>query len=135
MGADLAKPHIDVGVVTDDREAALAFWSGLLGFPVEGEVSFPGMTIVRLTAGNAVLRVCVTENPAPHHANSGGFAEETGLRYVTLTVRNLDALVAEASAQGYPVPFPPREIRPGHRVAQIQDGRGVTVELTEVTPG
>ena len=131
MVAKLAVPHIDVGIVTDDREAALAFWSHYMGFPVLGEISFPGLTVIRLQVGDAVLRLCVTDQPVVRRASAGGFDEETGLRYLTLAVGNLDELVAVAEARGYPVPYPPREIRPGHRVAQVQDGQGVTVELVE----
>jgi predicted enzyme related to lactoylglutathione lyase len=132
MAAKLAVPHIDVGIVTDDREAALAFWSHYMGFPVQGEVSFPGLTVIRLQVGDAILRLCVKDEPVARKACAGGFDEETGLRYLTLTVHNLDELVAGAAARGYPVPYPPREIRPGHRVAQVQDGQGVTVELVEI---
>ncbi len=131
MPAQLANTHFDAGIVTNDRAEALAFWNELLGFPIEGEVSFPGLTIVRLQVGSAILRLCIPDTEVPRKAATGGFDAETGLRYLTIGVRNLDALVAEVSAAGYPVPYPPRETRPGHRVAQIQDGQGVTVELVE----
>ncbi len=131
MAAQLAQPHIDVGIVTNDRDGALAFWNGLLGFPVEGEVSFPGMTIVRLKVGNAILRLCIPDAEVARKADSGAFDAETGLRYLTLAVTNLDAVVDAARAAGFPIPVPPRDVRPGVRAAQIQDGQGVTVELME----
>lgn len=131
MPAELANPHFDAGIVTNDRSGALAFWNGLLGFPIEGEVSFHGLTIVRLKVGAAILRLCIPDAEVAQKAATGGFDAETGLRYLTIGVRNLDAVVAEAAAAGYPVPYPPREARPGHRTAQIQDGQGVTVELFE----
>lgn len=131
MAAQLAQPHIDVGIVTNDRDGALAFWNGLLGFPVEGEVSFPGMTIVRLQVGNAILRLCIPDADVVRKADSGMFDAETGLRYLTLAVTNLDAVVDAARVAGFPIPVPPRDVRPGVRAAQIQDGQGVTVELME----
>ncbi len=131
MGAELTQAHIDVGIVTNDRTGALAFWNGLFGFPIEGEVSFPGLTIVRLKVGNAILRLCIPDAEVGRKAESGAFDAETGLRYLTLAIGNLDALVAAARAAGYPIPVEPREIRPGVRAAQIQDGQGVTVELME----
>lgn len=133
MAIELATRHIDVGIVVNDREAALAFWSGLLGFPVEGEASFPGLTVIRLRVGDAILRLCVPDGKVEREAATGPFVAETGLRYITLTITNLDAVIAQAGAAGYPVPFPPREIRAGHRAAQIQDGHGVTVELSEIS--
>ncbi|OCC25136.1 hypothetical protein MB02_00090 [Croceicoccus estronivorus] len=134
MAADLALPHIDVGIVTNDREGALAFWNGLFGFPIEGEVSFPGLTIVRLKAGDAILRLCIPDEEVERKASPGSLETETGLRYVVLTVTNLDALVQTARSSGYIVPFDPREIRPGVRAVHILDGQGVTVELMETAP-
>lgn len=135
MTAELAKPTIDVGIVTDDIDAALAFWRDLLGFPVVGEVSFPGLSITQLRAGDAIIRLCVPDSGPDsgivRHAESGPFHAETGLRYITLSVRNLRAIAAAAQDAGYPVPVPPREIRTGVFAAQIQDGRGITVELME----
>ncbi|MCB2067139.1 MAG: VOC family protein [Erythrobacter sp.] len=135
MAARLARPYVEAGIVANDRAEALAFWHDLLGFPIEGEVSFPGLTVIRLDLGGSTLRICVPDQPAGHVAPAGGFAEATGLRYLTLYVNNLDELVSAIEAAGYPVPFPPREIRPGHRVAQVQDGRGVTLELVETAAG
>ncbi|AZI36860.1 hypothetical protein NT2_05_04630 [Caenibius tardaugens NBRC 16725] len=131
MAAQLTLPHIDVGIVTNDRAAGLAFWNGLLGFPVEGEVSFPGLTIVRLKVGDAILRLCIPDAEVQRKADKGAFDAETGLRYLTLAIANLDTVIAAARAAGYPIPVEPREIRPGVRAAQIQDGQGVTVELME----
>lgn len=131
MPATLASDHFDAGIVTNDRAGALAFWHELLGFPIDGEVSFPGLTIVRLKVGAAILRLCIPDARVEREAATGSFDGETGLRYLTIAVRNLDEVVAEVAAAGYPVPYPPRESRPGHRVAQIQDGQGVTVELVE----
>ena len=132
MAAELAVPRIDVGLVANDRQAALAFWSELLGFPVLGEISFPGMTIIRLGVGDAVFRIVVPDQPVEQLASQGGFLQQTGLRYVTLQVRNLKAVFAMAEARGYPTPHAPREIRPGTWAAQIEDGAGVAVELQQV---
>ena len=133
MAANLTQPHIDVGIVTNDRANALAFWNELLGFPIEGEVSFPGMTIVRLQVGQAILRLCIPDAEVARKADNGAFDAETGLRYLTLGVTNLEALVEAARAAGFPIPVEPRDVRPGVRAAQIQDGQGVTVELMETT--
>ena len=132
MAAELAVPRLDVGIVANDRQAALAFWSEMLGFPVLGELTFPGMTIIRLGVGDAILRIVVPDQPVEAVVAEGGFMRQTGLRYVTLQVRNLKAVYAMAAERGYPTPHAPREIRPGTWVAQIEDGAGVTVELQQV---
>lgn len=133
MTVELAVAHLDVGLVAHDRNEALAFWHELLGFPILGEVSFPGLAIIRLGVGQAILRIVVPETPAARTASIDGFASETGLRYITLQVKNLEAIVEAARAGGYPVPHPPREIRPGTWAAQIEDGAGATVELQQVS--
>lgn len=128
----LAEPRLNAGLVANDRAAALAFWHEFLGFPIAGEVAFPGLTIIRLMVGESVLRICVPDKPA-HLTSAGDLSEETGLRYLTLAVRNLDEIVKSAGAKGYPVLTQPRELRPGVRVAMISDGRGVSIELQEMT--
>lgn len=133
MAAHLAKPQLDVGLVTNDEAAALKFFRDLLGFEEAGEVRFPGVGLIRrLSCGNSIFRIVVPENPAAHEAVSGSYDVQTGLRYITLTVTNLDELVGQAEAAGYPVPVRPLTIRPGVKAAQISDGRGVTVELTQI---
>lgn len=133
MPVELTKPSLDVGLVTADGEAALRFYRDLLGLPEDGEVKFPGLGLVkRLRCGQSTLRILILEKAPPHKASTAGFASQSGLRYLTLTVANLDAVVADVQAAGYPVPVPPRELRPGVRVAQIEDGQGTAIELMQV---
>src|SRR4051812_33430454 len=97
MPAKLAKPILDVGMVTDDGKAALAFFRDLLGFAEAGEVPFPGLGVVRrLACGETIFRILDLEKPPASQASTAGFTEQTGLRYLTLQVSNLDELVAEA---------------------------------------
>jgi catechol 2,3-dioxygenase-like lactoylglutathione lyase family enzyme len=132
MTARLAKPALDAGIVTTDGDVALRFYRDLLGFPEDGEVPFPGVGVVkRLKCGDSILRILVLEKAPPHRASTEGFASETGLRYLTLTVENLEEVVAAVAAAGFPVPVPPRPLRPGVTVAQIEDGLGTTVELMQ----
>lgn len=133
MAANLAKAQLDVGLVTNDGEAALKFFRDLLGFKEAGEVSFPGVGLIRrLSCGDSIFRIVVPETPVANEAVTGSYDAQTGLRYITLTVTNLEEIVQQAEAAGYPVPFPPMTTRPGVRAAQISDGRGVTVELTQI---
>ena len=47
---------------------------------------------------------------------------------------NLDSLVEQCAAAGCPVPVAPREIRPGTRIAMVEDPDGNWVELLETAP-
>ncbi|HLG89380.1 MAG TPA: VOC family protein [Alphaproteobacteria bacterium] len=132
MVAKLAKQAIDVGLVTFEGAQALAFYRDLLGFVPDGEVPFPGLgTVSRFRCGESIFRILVLEKPPAAEASKAGFAAQSGLRYLTLSVSNLDELVGEARAKGYAVPVAPRELRPGVRVAQIEDGLGTWIELMQ----
>lgn len=134
MAITLTKPALDAGIVTNDGAAALRFYRDLLGLPEAGEVNFPGLGVIkRLQVGESILRLVILEQPAAQRASTDGFAAQTGLRYLTLTIANLHEVVAAVQAAGYPVPTPPRELRPGTWVAQIEDGLGTAVELMQTT--
>ena len=135
MAVQLSKPQIDVGMIATDIEHALRFYRDLLGFVEVGEVDLPGIChIRRLQCGETIFRIVVPATLPEQQAHTGAYDAETGLRYLTLTVTNLAEIVASAQAAGYPVPFPPKELRPGVMSAQIADGQGVTVELMQIEP-
>lgn len=134
MAIELDKPVLDAGIVTADGEAALRFYRDVLGLPEDEGISFPGLGLIkRLRVGASVLRIVILEQPPAHFASTDGFASQTGLRYLTLSVKNLQEVVADVQSAGYPVPTPPRELRPGVWVAQIEDGLGTTIELMQTT--
>ncbi len=58
-------------------------------------------------------------------------ASQTGIRYLTLTISNLDETVAAVAAAGYKVPVAIRDLRPGVRVAQVEDADGNAIELMQ----
>ena len=133
MAAKLAKNCLDVGLVTTQGEVALRFYRDLLGFTEDGEAPFPGMGVVkRLRCGESIFRILVLEQAPAHAASTEGFASQTGLRYITLTVQNLAEIVDDVRAAGFPVPVPPRPLRPGVTVAQIEDGLGTAIELMQM---
>ena len=123
---------LDAGIVTRDADALARFYGDLLGLPLAGEIRMPGIGLIRRYAvGSSTLRVFQPEMPPAQDGSRAGFASQTGIRYLTLAVSNLDEAVAEIAAAGYPVPVPPRVLRPGVRVAQIEDGEGNALELMQ----
>ena len=132
MTLQLQKPVLDAGIVTRDIESASRFYADVLGLPLAGEIAMPGIGCIRRYAvGESTLRLFQPEQPPAAEGSRAGFASQTGIRYLTLAVGNLDEVIAAVRDAGYPVPVPPRELRPGVRVAQVEDGEGNTLELMQ----
>lgn len=77
---DLAKPCLDVGLRTDDADAALAFWTGPVGLEVEGRLPTGGGNLQhRLALHGSVLKVNVGREPAGRGDLPTGYAGLTVL--------------------------------------------------------
>lgn len=128
-GSRMAKPALDVGLVSADAEPLLAFYRGVVGFDALDPLTIPGIgTIHKLACGESVLRVMVpTDAPEPDDAER--FSARAGLRYLTLEVEDIDAAVAAVREHGGSVALEPFELRPGRRVAQVADPDGNMIEL------
>lgn len=130
MAAEPAVPALDVGVVTADAGPLLAFYRDALGLVPDGEIPFPGLGVLhRLRCGRSALKILALESPPAARAPCGGFAAATGFRYCTLHVADLDAVVAACRSGGHPVTVDVRPLRPGVRVAMVEDPDGNAVEL------
>lgn len=132
MAVELQKPVLDAGIVTTDAETAHRFYGETLGLPLEGELDVPGFGRVRrYTVGDSVLRVFVPVEKPASRGSCDGFASQTGIRYLTLYIHNLEQVVADVESAGFKVVVPPRDLRPGVRVAQVEDAEGNAVELMQ----
>lgn len=132
MAVTLAKSFLDAGIVTKDPENAHRFYGEALGLPLEGENEIPQYgTVRRYSVGDSTLRVFIPLQLPVSEGSRGGFASQTGIRYLTLYTSNLDEAVAVVEAAGFKVPVPVRELRPGVLVAQVEDADGNTVELMQ----
>jgi catechol 2,3-dioxygenase-like lactoylglutathione lyase family enzyme len=130
MRAELTVQALDLGVVTADAKSALAFYRDTLGLVPDGQIPFPGLGILhRLRCGQSTLKLLALERAPAARAQGGGFAAATGLRYCTLHLANLDAVIAACRERGYAIPVDPRPLRPGLRVAMVEDPDGNTIEL------
>jgi catechol 2,3-dioxygenase-like lactoylglutathione lyase family enzyme len=130
MPAELAKDSIDIGIVVTDIDASLAFYRDTLGLTPGEEFPLPGGgTMHRLMVGTTVIKLLVPATPPPAVAPPGGIQGATGCRYWTISVSNIEALVAECGAAGYAVAVPVTVLRPGVTIAIVEDPDGNWVEL------
>lgn len=129
MGSKMAKPALDVGLVSSDAERLLRFYEGVAGFERQPGVTLPNIgTIHRLACGHSILRVLVPTTP-PEPDRAASFSARAGIRYLTLEVEDVDAATEAVRRFGGSVTLPPFELRPGRRVAQVADPDGNMIEL------
>ena len=132
MALKTAKDSIDLGIVTTNGAAMLAFYKDVLGLPHQGDMPTPGGgTMHRLLCGTSLIKLVVPGKAPANKPAPGGLAGGTGYRYWTISVANLDEVVAAAKAAGRTIPVPRTTIRPGIDIAMIEDPDGNWVELLE----
>ncbi len=136
MTALIAKDGVDIGIVVRDIDAALSFYRDLLGFELVGQVKLQrgphlatDIEMWRLQCGASVIKlVRPCDEPTGKNAR-GGVDAAYGYRYWTIAVTNLDEVVAACDAAGYRVVIPPSELRPGARIAMVEDAEHNWVEF------
>ncbi|KAI9020311.1 Glyoxalase/Bleomycin resistance protein/Dihydroxybiphenyl dioxygenase [Hyaloraphidium curvatum] len=131
----VAKDSIDLGIVVRDGPKMLAFYKDTLGLPLEGTLPMAGGgKMDRILIGTTVLKL-VTQGKLPAGSNPpGGMAAATGMRYFTITVKDVDAVTKQAEAGGAPVRVKPVDFRPGIRISIVEDPDGNWVEFLQQTP-
>ena len=133
MPVKLKKDSIDLGIVTTNGAAMVAFYRDVLGFKEEPQTPFPfGGVMYRLRCGTSLIKI-VEPKPAPEErAPAGGIPKATGYRYWTISVSNLEELVAACNAAGRKLVVPVTEVRPGVTIAIVDDPDGNLVEFLDV---
>lgn len=133
MAIELNDPALHVGIVTARGELMLDFYTRVLGLEPVGQVNFAGLGVVnKLRCGGSILKLLVLEKPAAAGNPGGGFSAATGIRYLSLGIQNLAAVVADCRSAGAAVMVEPSEIRPGTWVAMLEDPDGNALELMQV---
>jgi catechol 2,3-dioxygenase-like lactoylglutathione lyase family enzyme len=128
---DLLSPGVEVGLVTTNPDAMVAFYEGFLELEPQGEVEFPGGSQRRYSLGSSVVKLVTYQTPPPVPAAPGGGRAQAGIRYFTVGVNNLRG-VAEAFADSeYDVVEPLTEFAPvpGMGWMFVADPDGNWIEL------
>jgi lactoylglutathione lyase len=127
--AHLVKPTIDIGIVTTNQQAMVDFYGGVVGFPALSDVPMDGFVVKRFQVGDCVLKIVTfDEEPGSVHP-TGLLGDSTGLRYWTVSVSNLDAILTAVQVAGQKVVEGPTEVRPGVTIALVTDPDGNLVEF------
>lgn len=134
MTVQLTKDSIDLGIVVRDAEASLAFYRDTLGFTPAGDSDMPGGAHMwRLMCGTSMIKLLAYAKERRAVAPPGGIGGATGYRYWTMTVSNLDDVVAACDAAGYTIAVGRTTLGPGVTIAIIEDPDGNWVELLEAS--
>ena len=133
MTIELTKDSIDLGIVTRNPDAMLAFYRDTLGFDFQGEMPLPGGgNMLRLLCGTSLIKIVTPGNLADQEAAPGGLAGASGYRYWTISVSNLEELTEKCASAGAKVAMPPTEIREGVSIAMVEDPDGNWVEFLQI---
>lgn len=133
MGIQIKKAGIDLGIVTTNGEAMLAFYRDVLGLTLQGSMPMPvgEGTMHRLLCGDSLIKLVAVPS-LPAKAPPGGIQGGAGYRYWTITVANLAEMLAACAAAGAKVVMKQREIRPGVSIGMVEDPDGNWVEFLQV---
>ena len=134
MGRTIAKPGLDLGIVTNNGDAMLEFYRDVVGLEFEATMKLEAIGIARmdrLRCNDSVLKLVTPIADVPS-GPGGGVDGSTGMRYCTIAVDDIAAAVADCEAAGSPIVWPMREIRPGVTIAMVEDPDGNWVEFIQM---
>lgn len=131
VNLDLLSPGIEVGLVTTNLDAMVAFYEGFLELQPQGEIEFPGGSQRRYSLGTSVLKLVTYTPPPSAPVAPGGGRAQAGLRYFTVGVSNLRAVAEAFAASDYEVVEPLTEFAPvpGMGWMFVADPDGNWIEL------
>lgn len=134
MSLRLTRKAVDIGIVTRNWDAMLAFYRDLLGLRHESTMDMPGgIVMARLRAGQSLIKIVVTDPEPVSDAAPDGIKGATGCRYWTLHVSNLDEVLDIVEAAGHKIRVGRRTIRDGVDIGIVEDPDGNWLELVETT--
>jgi catechol 2,3-dioxygenase-like lactoylglutathione lyase family enzyme len=127
---DLTTDQFELGVITHDHPAMARFYGEVLGLELVGSFPVPGVgTRHKYRLGRNSIKLIELATPLPDRPRGGLPWEATGLRYWTVHVRDLDAVLALLPAEAQLLPL--TLATPPIRYAIVADPDGNALELVE----
>src|SRR4030095_14801296 len=134
MGVKVAKDAIDLGIVTTNGEAMLAFYRDVLGFEHEGDIAMEhvGIKVMhRLWFGKSLIKLVVPVKDPGVPAAPGGSERGPGAASGTMPIHNLDEVLSAVQAAGRKIVRPRTEVRPGVVIGMVEAPDGTWVEFIQ----
>jgi predicted enzyme related to lactoylglutathione lyase len=133
MALRLAKDSIDIGIVITDSDASLRFYRDTLGLEHVADMAMGagGDVMRRLVCGTTLVKLLKYETPPTARNPPGGSAGAVGIRYFTMFVLDIETVVRRFEEAGDHFSMPLTQVRPGLRVAKVDDPDGNCLELVE----
>ena len=129
MGMKAAKNCIDIGIICRDIKQSLAFYQDVLGLKKIGELPIPFGLLHRLSFGDSFVKL-VDPKVVPA-AGPSGLLSQSGFRYLTFQISNIDEVCAACTQADIPFEIPKQELMPGVTIAMVRDPDGTVVEFVQ----
>jgi catechol 2,3-dioxygenase-like lactoylglutathione lyase family enzyme len=126
-------PRLQAGIVVRDLEAMTPFYRDGLGLAPVADLDLPHGRMRLFACGDAVLKLLQLKIPTTASNPPGGnLIGCTGFRWLTVSVDDIEDVVARCVEHGGNVVWPIEEYAPGLIVASVEDSEGNGwVELVE----
>jgi predicted enzyme related to lactoylglutathione lyase len=118
----------DIGFVSA-TDALITFYATVLELDEIEPREFPMGVVRRLACGGGVLKVMIPAEAPEAPAVPPMFFAMSGLRYATMWVDDVGAVVERWRAHGGTVLMEPSEMRPGTTGSLVADPDGNTIEI------
>ncbi len=131
MAIELLAHSVEIGLVTTNLDRMIEFYENFLGLPFQLDLDFPGGTMKRYLIGDNTLKLVTYDQPPPAEVTPGGGRAQTGVRYLSLVVKNITEVAEQVTAAGYEIvePLTPFTALPGIGWLFVADPDGNWVEL------
>jgi len=121
---------LEVGYVSADA-GLVDFYATVLELTALEPMVFPVGTLHRLEIPGGLLKVLVPAEEPAVAPDTGAFTDTRGLRYITVRVGDLDAVLGRAVDHGGTVVLEPIDVGGGSRLAILRDPDGNTFEVSQ----
>lgn len=132
--SDRLKTFDHVGVIVQDLEVSIAWYSKHLGFERKSEFGFPGGQVAFIARGSLRLELFQIEGASPMAAERKQAESNLtigGINHFAIVVDDLDETVAELQANGVELAYSLNDVPDGSgdRWTFIRDNEGMLIEL------